>query len=336
MMEKSGSLPFVSVLVAARNEESNIFTCLNSLSLQNYSGSWEVLVADDHSEDQTHSIALSFSKRDSHFRIYSVPEPDSEVKGKAFALAVLAEKAAGSIFLICDADMKMPTGWIQSMVLALESYRVDLLNGTTTTEGKTLFSALQAIDWLVPQGHFSWLSRLGVAYTAMGNNMAITRKAYEATGGYLKIPFSLTEDFELFRQAHNKGFQLIHHFHISVLGISAPQNHPYDWLQQHIRWMIGFMQLPFSQKWVFYGQLVFYPLLVLSFFLPFPLLFIGLFSLWVLKFLANFGLISWVRQWRLILVLPIYELLWWPSYFACLIAFFNQTSISWKGRIWEK
>lgn len=336
MIEKSGTWPFVSVLVAARNEEPNISTCLHSLSLQNYSGKWEVLVADDHSEDQTHALALSFSKMDSRFRVFSVPEPHSEVKGKALALAILAEKAEGSVFLICDADMKMPTGWIQTMVHSIGSFRVDLLNGTTTTEGKTLFSALQAIDWLIPQGHFSWLSRLGVAYTAMGNNMAITRKAYESTGGYLKIPFSLTEDFELFRQAHNKGYRLIHHFDTSVLGISAPQNHPSGWLQQHIRWMVGFMQLPFSQKWVFYGQLAFYPLLVLSFFLPIPLLFIGFFSMWVVKILANFVLISWVRQWRLLPVLPVYELLWWPSYIICLIAFLTQKSISWKGRIWEK
>lgn len=336
MKEKSGSWPSVSVLVAARNEENNILACLQSLSLQLYPGKLEVLVGDDHSEDQTLEIAQSFAKSTPGFAIFSIPDPDSHVKGKALALAILAEKASGSVFLICDADMQMPPDWAQSMVEGLETFQVDLLNGTTTTAGDTFFSALQAIDWLIPQGHFAWLSRFGVTYTAMGNNMAITRKAYEATGGYLKIPFSLTEDFELFKQARNRGFRLIHHFHSSVLGISAPQPTPADWFRQHIRWMVGFMQLPLSQKWVFYGQLLFYPLLILFFLIHFHNLFSVFLGLLLLKIGINSILISKVGKIRLVPVLLAYEMIWWPSYMICLIGFITQKSISWKGRTWEK
>lgn len=335
-MEKSGSWPSVSVFVAARNEEAHLPICLAALKVQNYPGNWEVLVANDHSEDQTQAIATSFQQSDERFHVFSVPEPDSPVRGKALALAILAEKARGEIFLICDADMQMPENWMLSMVSALQNFGVDLLNGTTTTKGNSLFTALQAVDWLIPQGHFAWLSRLGIAYTAMGNNMAITRTAYEATGGYRNIPFSLTEDFELFIQAQNRGFQLIHYFHPDVLGISTPQNSPSEWLSQHIRWMVGFMQLPFAQQWVFYAQLLFYPLGLLCWLLGWTPAFMAFLVIWALKLAASAILMVQIRRIKFIPFLPVYECIWWFAYATCLVGYVTARNIRWKGRTWKK
>lgn len=323
-------------MVAARNEAENIIACLKALDNQEYEGEWEVLVADDHSEDQTLMLARSFAEGKSRFRIFQVPEPETAVKGKALALGFLAGKARGDIFLFCDADMQMPTGWMTALVEAMKNGSADMVNGTTCTAGDTLFSTLQGVDWLVPQAHFSWMSTLGVAFTAMGNNMAISRRAYEATGGYLQIPFSLTEDFELFKQARQQGFGLRHLFDIRVLGISTPQKNLTQWMGQHIRWMVGFFQLPFVQQWVFYAQLIFYPLWILGFwFLPLPARLL-LSGCWILKFLSTaffftrLGKIHWI--WALLL----YEFIWWPAYMACLWGYIFSKNIEWKGRKWKK
>ena len=46
--------PFVSILIAARNEEKNILSCLTALSRLNYpKDKYEVLVGNDGSEDNT-------------------------------------------------------------------------------------------------------------------------------------------------------------------------------------------------------------------------------------------------------------------------------------------
>ena len=51
-------LPFVSILVPARNEETNIQACVNSLRLQDYP-EFEILVLDDNSIDNTAQIAIA-------------------------------------------------------------------------------------------------------------------------------------------------------------------------------------------------------------------------------------------------------------------------------------
>ncbi len=52
------NLPIVSVLVAARNEESNIALCLKSLINQNYpKEKLQILVGDDDSSDDTDIVA---------------------------------------------------------------------------------------------------------------------------------------------------------------------------------------------------------------------------------------------------------------------------------------
>ncbi|MFQ6040358.1 MAG: glycosyltransferase, partial [Candidatus Poribacteria bacterium] len=56
------SLPYVSVVVAARNEEDNLSACLKSLLTQSYPREqYEVIVVDDHSTDNTYSIACAFA-----------------------------------------------------------------------------------------------------------------------------------------------------------------------------------------------------------------------------------------------------------------------------------
>jgi len=336
MGEIVGDWPFVSVFVAARNEEANILLCLKSLQQQSYPGKWEVLVADDHSEDRTSEIAENAARKDARIHPFVVPDSTGKIQGKALALAHMAERAEGDVFLICDADMQMPPTWMQKMVSTLKPGKVDLVNGTTSTIGDNWFSAFQAIDWLLPQGTFAWLSQLGVTYTAMGNNMGITRKAYEATGGYFQIPFSLTEDFELFKKARSKGFNLIHLYNSDVFGISSPQRSPLDWLNQHVRWMNGFAQLPLNQQWVFYGQLLFYPILFLSLFSSTSELFSILGLIWFVKLLYNAALLSQIKQFHLLVWLPFYEIIFWPAYFTCWLRFIFSKSVQWKGRSWKK
>ncbi|MEX2115522.1 MAG: glycosyltransferase, partial [Bacteroidota bacterium] len=62
----STATPFVSVIIAARNEESNIGSCLRSVCTQSYpSVNYEVLLVDDHSEDRTRDIAATMAQEHS-------------------------------------------------------------------------------------------------------------------------------------------------------------------------------------------------------------------------------------------------------------------------------
>ncbi|MGZ5244841.1 MAG: glycosyltransferase [Bacteroidia bacterium] len=65
-MDNNDKLPFVSVLVAARNEEENILKCLESLSKLNYPyDKFEVLIGDDGSTDKTAENVKRFIEKHS-------------------------------------------------------------------------------------------------------------------------------------------------------------------------------------------------------------------------------------------------------------------------------
>ena len=54
------------------------------------------------------------------------------------------------------------------------------------------------LDWLDLQGIAAASMAFHSPVAAVGNNMAFRRSAYDAIGGYRKLPFSITEDFTLF------------------------------------------------------------------------------------------------------------------------------------------
>jgi cellulose synthase/poly-beta-1,6-N-acetylglucosamine synthase-like glycosyltransferase len=335
MAENTGSLPFVSVFVPARNEESGIDACLVNLLNQDYQGEFEILMGDDDSEDNTLSIAQQLQISNSQLRVFRIIQGEGEgsVQGKQRALAQLTEKASGEIFLFCDADMRMPSGWIRSMVSFLGNKDCDLINGTSCPPTDSIFHCLQALDWLLPQAAMSTLSKFGISYTAMGNNMGMSRKVYESVGGYGNIPFSVTEDYELFRHLKKNGYRLKHIYDTRVLGITQPSPNPGEWFSQHLRWTRGFRQLPLLQKLPFFLLMLQLPLLagfsISSFCGVSTQVLLGL---WILKLLYFSIHLALLGKQRLLLWLIPFECLFPPVYFMLFCTSLIRKSIVWKGR----
>jgi cellulose synthase/poly-beta-1,6-N-acetylglucosamine synthase-like glycosyltransferase len=174
---------------------------------------------------------------------------------------------------------------------------------------------------------------MGISYTAMGNNMGMSRKVYESVGGYGNIPFSVTEDYELFRHLKKKGYRLQHIFDIKVLGITQPSPNPVEWFSQHLRWTRGFRQLPSMQKLPFFMLMLHLPLLV-----GFSISSFGgiatpvLLGIWILKLLYFSIHLALLRKHRLLLWLIPFECLFPPVYFLLFCTSLLRKSIVWKGR----
>jgi cellulose synthase/poly-beta-1,6-N-acetylglucosamine synthase-like glycosyltransferase len=64
---------------------------------------------------------------------------------------------------------------------------------------------MQALDWFVLFSAAAATTRLGYPTTAVGTNLSVRRQAYDSTGGYRKIPFSVTEDYALFHAVATGG-----------------------------------------------------------------------------------------------------------------------------------
>lgn len=249
----------VSILVAARNEEAQIIRCLEAICrLQYPPNQLEVLVGDDASTDNTGALIREFIRDKPHFRYMLIQSQLGHARGKANVLAQLTRAAATDIFLMTDADTAVPPDWVSRMLAGLKK-DTGIVTGITTIAGSSLFARLQALDWINALGLMQVVSDLGLPVSTMGNNMLITRQAYEATGGFESLPFSLTEDVQLFQAVIRKGFKTTNIFDAGVLAFSTPAPAlPVLW-QQRKRWMGGVRFLPWymiltvSAYGAFYG-----------------------------------------------------------------------------------
>ena len=88
----------MSVLIPARNEESNINDCLLSVLSQNYTN-YEIIVLDDESFDHTCDIVNDISARYKKVKLLQGKPLPAGWLGKNWACNQLAENAKGDIFL---------------------------------------------------------------------------------------------------------------------------------------------------------------------------------------------------------------------------------------------
>lgn len=250
-------LPRVSILIAARNEQETIGRCLAALRQLHYPPELvEVLLGDDASTDRTAATATAaMHGYAGTFRVVPVTTNLGRARGKANVLAHLVRAATTDLFFITDADIAVPTTWLTGLLAHLHP-GVGSVTGITLVTGPRLFHRLQGLDWLVALGLVQVVTDLGRPVTAMGNNMLVTRAAYAATGGYEALPFSVTEDFELFKALLRRGFGYRNLYRPEVLAESLPMTTGRALLHQRRRWLRGLEDLPIWLKacLVLYGS----------------------------------------------------------------------------------
>ena len=124
----TASLPSLSVLIPARNEEAVIEACVRSLLAQDYPGTLEVLILDDRSEDATARIVSDIAATDKRVRLISGGDLLPGWKGKPNALRQLAAAATGEMLLLTDADCEFYTGSLTAAVQHRERQKADVLS----------------------------------------------------------------------------------------------------------------------------------------------------------------------------------------------------------------
>ncbi len=330
-------LPRVSILIAARDEAAALPRCLASLRALRYpAGLLEVLVGDDGSTDGTAAAAETAMRGfGGQFRVVPIVGSLGAARGKANVLAHLARVASTDHYFITDADISLPATWITGL-LAHTAPAVGTVTGITAVGGPRWFHQLQGIDWLLSLSMVQVVSDLGRPVTAMGNNMLVTRAAYEATGGYEALPFSVTEDFALFRAVLAVGFGFRQVFQADIRADSLPM---FTWatlLRQRQRWLRGVADLPRRLRLELLFFSGFWPALAAVGLLGGPAVALGC---WGAKVLVQGTLAAAAHRraglrlrWAL---LPLFELYTLALTVAMLVFQLRGGAVVWKGRRYE-
>ena len=263
---KPSAYPLISILVAARNEEKTIEACLSRLISIDYpADKMEILVGNDRSEDRTLQIAGTLAEKDSRIKLLDIKSNLGLARGKANVLAHLAKKARGQLFFITDADTRVPEQWVKNLLYGLHN-NVGIISGVTVVIGKGLWAQLQNMEWLNALGMLKVVTDMGIPVTGIGNNMMVTREAYEKVGGYENIPFSVVEDFQLTRAVLQAKFSVINLFNAEVTAETIAKANIKDILNQRKRWMNGAVKIPLILKLILVAQALTVPLTIILLF----------------------------------------------------------------------
>jgi len=253
--------PLVTIMIAARNEEKNIMACLRSVDQLTYpKDRLEVLVGNDHSEDCTQELIAHFIRDKPWFQLVNIGHNLGNAQGKANVLAQLTRQAKGEYFFFTDADIQLPRHWVESMLEGFDR-QTGVVTGFTVIRGSALFGHLQSVDWVYSLGLVSLISDLGIPVSTIGNNMAVTRKAYQATAGYEHLPFSITEDHQLFHEIVQRGYHFKQFMEKEVTALTEPMPNIWHWLHQRKRWMHAAFHSALPLQAFMVLQVLFYPLI---------------------------------------------------------------------------
>jgi cellulose synthase/poly-beta-1,6-N-acetylglucosamine synthase-like glycosyltransferase len=275
--------PRISVWVAARNEESHIRECLEHLNRLDYPREkLQILIGNDRSEDKTKAIAEDYIKDKPWFTLVDIEGFAGKARKKANVLAQLAHRSSGDYYLLCDADMEVKPGWAK-ILLAHFSENTGVVSSTTRIKPESFFARMQGLEWIYFMGLLKSAANIGIPCTAIGNNMAVKKEAYQACGGYENIDFSITEDFKLFQEIRKRGWGWGQVLDANATSISEPVCSLSGLMVQRKRWLIGGKELPLYWKALVLIFGAFIPaVLILFFFFPgFALL------AWLLKLLLQ-------------------------------------------------
>lgn len=238
-------LKTVSIVVAARNEESNILRCLESLDKLEYpEDKLEIILVDDFSNDRTGEIMDNFIQGKPRFKKIITKKEIGRLKGKTNALANGIEIAKGEIIMTTDADCAVPPTWAKT----LASYYTDnvaIVNGLTAQESTSAFTGIQNLDFNYLLVVSSATINYNLPTSCMGNNMSFLKKAYLEIGGFEGLPFSITEDFNLLMGIHKlKKYKIIFPLDKGSFVISKACKDWTELYRQKKRWGIGGLKAP--------------------------------------------------------------------------------------------
>ena len=239
--------PKVSIVTAARNEEKNIRSCLESLVSTDYPPEkLEIIMVDDNSTDATPRIIEEFVSGHPGILMLTAQVSKDHLRGKANAIAQGIDRSSGEIILMTDADCTVQPFWVRATVQNFGE-TTGVVAGLTLLRPEGWFAGMQSLDWAYILAVASAAMTLKNPLSCIGNNFSFRRSAYDEVGGYRKTKFSVTEDFALFKAITKSGrWEYRYPFEKETLVFSRACSNVRELYRQKRRWGVGGKDMPMS------------------------------------------------------------------------------------------
>ena len=190
-----------SFIIPIYNRPEELDELLNSLVSQTYEGDFEVVVIEDGSTITSEQICKKYQN---DLLITYLSKPNT---GPGDSRNYGMQRAQHDYFLILDSDCILPSHYLEAVDDFLQAHYVDCFGGSDTATDD--FTDIQkAINYtmtsLLTTGGIRGSQKRIQRFEPRSFNMGLSRKAFEATGGFGKIHPG--EDPDLVIRLWEKGF----------------------------------------------------------------------------------------------------------------------------------
>jgi glycosyltransferase involved in cell wall biosynthesis len=181
---KMHTLPKVSVIIPAYNEEKYIERVLGALMVQDYPD-FEIIVCDNNSTDRTPQVITRFTDALT-IKIIRIILVHEERQGTNFARECARQAATGSVIAQLDADCIPPADWLRKGVTQLcKGKRVAVTGPYDYFDASKSMRTWSLVSQKILYPVTNMLAQLtGRAAILIGGNAFIRAEILERAGGY--------------------------------------------------------------------------------------------------------------------------------------------------------
>ena len=232
-----------SIIIPARNEETNLETCLRSVLRQHYPVElFEVIVINDHSTDQTEPIIRTLQKEFGNLQLVNLADHIDGMLLNAYkkkAIEIAVAQTHGNWIITTDADCMASADWLHAYdAFITQKNPVFVAAPVMFTNEGSFLSTFQLLDFISLQGITAAAVSAGRHTMCNGANIAYRKDVFYEVGAFKGIDQIASGDDMLLMYKIKQQYpdQLGYLYCKEAIVTTAPMPDWKSFFNQRIRW----------------------------------------------------------------------------------------------------
>ena len=265
-------VPF-SVIISARNEARNLIKYLPSILEQDYP-TFEVIIIDDNSTDDTSKILNHFKGQYAHLQIINIEHKKSPGKKKGLQQGINQAKYEWLVFTDADCYPKSDQ-WLRKLAFKCDEKTEIILGYSPYRKENGLLNDFIRYETFMTAVIYGTFTLSGMPYMGVGRNMAYKKSTFLTTVNKEKFEKTASGDDDLAINAMATIHNTVLQFEEKARVISLPKTTFSDFIKQKTRHLSPSTHYKAGHQWLLgllaMSQATFYPIIIFLCFLNFNL-----------------------------------------------------------------
>ncbi|HYM93208.1 MAG TPA: glycosyltransferase [Chitinophagaceae bacterium] len=259
----------VSVIICARDEDEKLARNLPGVLVQAYPSTFEVVVVNDNSVDDSKYILQELKKTFKSLNVVELTQEAKLISGKKYPLSVGIREAKHEILLLTDADcIPASEHWIEKMQNGYDEDTEVVLGYGAYHKAKGILNKFIRFETFHTALQYLSYSLAGIPYMGVGRNLSYKKSLFIRNKGFSSINNIPSGDDDLFinQVATKRNTAVL--IDPEAITRSVPKTTWSGWLRQKARHYTTARYYKPKHKFLlglyFITQFAFYPLFVMS------------------------------------------------------------------------